>query len=118
MKHRILSDYLLSLRGQLKNLPARRRDEVLREVEAHTEAHVAELARDEPKLSADERYLRATAAFGDPAEIGFRDEAGGVLVKTSTGDVLLRMAVLTGRAAAVTGKAAGRGARSLLKWTA
>jgi hypothetical protein len=110
---RILDDYLLGLRTQLLHLPYGDQDAVMAEVRAHLESDMADRRRRDPRLSDDELALQATAAFGAPDELTVRFGPSGGLVRKSTGEVLLRAAVLTGRAA----KATGRGVRTLLKWT-
>ena len=114
--NRVLEDYLLDIRTRLTELPYKDQDAVLGEVRAHLGSAIEEDRRKNPGLSDDELALAATAAFGDPDEIGVAYGPKGGLVRKSTGQVLLRAAVLTGRAARATGKAAGRGARSTLKW--
>jgi len=113
---RILDDYLLEIRGRLRALPYAQQDGLVAEARAHIANDVAARRKADPTLSLQEAELAATAAFGDPGEVAAQP-GGGALVRKSTGEVLLRAAVLTGRAAKATGKAAGRGARSTLKWT-
>lgn len=114
--NRIVDDYLLELRTRLSELPFRDQDAVLGEVRAHLAADIEDRRRKAPKSSNDELALAATAAFGDPDEIAVAFGPQGGLVRKRTGEVLLRAAVLTGRAARATGRAAGRGAKSTLKW--
>jgi hypothetical protein len=116
--NRILDDYLLDIRTQLLHLPYKDQDAVMAEVRAHLESDMADRRRRDPRLTPDELALQATAAFGAPDEITVRFGPTGGLVRKSTGEVLLRAAVLTGRAAKATGRAAGRGAKAVLKWTA
>jgi hypothetical protein len=115
---RILDDYLLDIRTQLLHLPYKDQDAVMAEVRAHLESDMADRRKASPRLSEDELALQATAAFGAPDEITVRFGPSGGLVRKSSGEVLLRAAVLTGRAAKATGQAAGRGAKAVLKWTA
>jgi len=116
--NRILDDYLLDLRTQLLHLPYKDQDAVMADVRAHLGSDMAERKRRDPHLSDDELALQATAAFGAPDEIAVQFGPGGGLVRKSTGEVLLRAAVLTGRAAKATGRVAGRGAKAVVKWTA
>lgn len=114
----VLEDYLRDLSRHLPELGFRDRDATLGEVRAHLTSEAARLRAEDPHLSADEAMLKATAAFGEPSEIGVEYGPGGGLVRRGTGDRILRVAVLTGRMAARTGRAAGRGARAVLKWSA
>ncbi|MEK6986450.1 MAG: hypothetical protein AABX89_08760 [Candidatus Thermoplasmatota archaeon] len=113
----VLEDYLREVKQQIAHLPFRERDAIAREMKAHLQSEVKRLRSEEPGLSADEAALRATAAFGEPEELGIAYGPHGGIVRKSSGDLLLRVAVLTGRGAVATAKAAGRGARSFLKWT-
>lgn len=106
----IIKDYLRAVRRQLPHLGVRERDAVMQEIETHLQAEVRRLRRLEKGLSADEAALRATNAFGDPAEIGIAYGDRGGVINRSTGELLLEVAVLTTRAA-------GRGVRSIAKWT-
>src|SRR5687767_11115111 len=114
--NRILADYLLEVRTRLSALPYKEQDEVMAEVKAHLLSDIEERRARSPKKSEDELALAATAAFGDPDEIGVAYGPKGGLVNKGTGQVLLRAAVLTGRGAKATAKAAGRGLGRTLKW--
>lgn len=114
----VLDNYLLDIKTKLLHLPFKDQDSIMGEVKAHLQTDIRRRGKEEPGLSQDELELAATAAFGDPAEITVAYGPAGGLVRKQTGEVLLRAAVLTGRAAKATGKAAGRGAKQVLKWTA
>lgn len=106
MTNRILDDYLAAVQRQLGFLPRRQRAEVLRDVRSHLEEKVRELRQADSRLSADEATLQATHDFGEPADLGVAYGASGGVVRKSTGEVLLRVAALTGKAAG-----------GVLKWT-
>lgn len=114
---RILDDYLLEIRTRLLDLPYADQDAVMAEVRAHLASDIEARRKADPTLSQDELEIAATAAFGDPDDVTVAYGPHGGLVHKRTGAVLLRAAVLTGRAAKATGKAAGRGLRATLKWT-
>jgi uncharacterized membrane protein len=99
MANRILDDYLAAVRRQLGSLPRAQRDEVLRDIRSHLGEKVRELRQADSRLSADEAMLQATHDFGDPADLGVAYGASGGVVRKSTGEVLLRVAALTGKAA-------------------
>jgi hypothetical protein len=111
MHNHILDDYLDELKLQLKHLPLAERRQVDRDIRAHLEQEVKERRKADKALSEDEAVLAATHAFGDPKDIGISYGAGGGVVRRSTGEVVLHVAVLAGRGVARTvGKT--------VKWTA
>ncbi|HET6399354.1 MAG TPA: permease prefix domain 1-containing protein [Candidatus Thermoplasmatota archaeon] len=116
--NRILSRYLDEIRMNLAGLGLREREDVLAEIAAHLEQAAAAHRGQQPGLSDDEAYLRATSDFGEPREIGIRHGPSGGVVRRSTGEVLIDVAVLSGRGLGRGARAAGRGARAVLKWTA
>lgn len=105
MANHIRDDYLDDLTFQLKHLPDKERRAVLAEVKAHLAQETAALRKSNPALSEDEAWLQATHAFGEPRDIGVsygsNGSAGGV-VRKSTGELVLQVAVLTGRGVART----------------
>jgi hypothetical protein len=114
----VLEDYLRKFKQEIAHLPFRERDAVVREVKAHLKSEAGRLREEDPSLSADEAMLQATAAFGEPEELGVAYGPQGGVVRKKGGDRLLAVAVLTGRGVVATAKATGRGARHVLKWTA
>lgn len=117
MKAHIIEDYLLALRGALQQLDVRERDKVVREIRDHLKAETARLQAVDSGLSYDEAALKATAAFGDPKDIGLAYGPKPGLVRKSNGQLLLHLAVLAGRSARATGQVTGRAVRQTLKWT-
>lgn len=107
---KILEDYLRDVRRHLKQLPIRERDAVLAEIRDHLQSEARRLCAADKRLSGDEAMLQATNAFGDPQELGIAYGPQGGVVRRSTGEQLLDVAVLTSRAA-------GRGVKGVLKWT-
>lgn len=106
----IIDDYLRQIRKRLSHLPLGEQEAVLTEIRDHLETEAAALRRADRTLSRDEAALRATHAFGAPEEIGVAYGAQTTVVHRTTGEVLLRVA-------AATGRAAGRGAKGVVKWT-
>ena len=93
MQNHILDDYLDELKLQLKHLPLAERRQVDRDIRAHLEQEVKERRKADKTLSEDEAVLAATHAFGDPKDIGISYGAGGGIVRRSTGEVVLHVAV-------------------------
>ncbi len=111
MQNHILDDYLDALRLQLRHLPLDEQRAVLRQVREHLEEDIRGRREEDKRLSADEAALQATHGFGDPQDLGVAYGARGGVVRKSTGEVLLHVAVLAGRGVARTvGKT--------VKWTA
>ena len=110
MSKHILDDYLDALKLQLRHLPLSQQRQVLAEVRAHLEQDIDGRLAEDKRLSKDEAALQATHGFGDPKDIGVAYGANGGLVRKSTGEVLLHVAVLTGRGVART-------VRTTVKWT-
>lgn len=111
MQNHILDDYLDAVQLQLRHLPLAEQRQVLAQVRDHLEEDIRGRRGEDKKLSADEAALQATHGFGDPHDLGVAYGARGGVVRKSTGEVLLHVAVLTGRGVARTvGKT--------LKWTA
>jgi hypothetical protein len=106
----IMDDYLNQIRKQLRHLELSERDQVLAEVRGHLTDEVARLRKADKSLSRDEAELKATHAFGEPEELGVAYGPRGGVIRKRTGERLLEVAVLTGRAA-------GRGVKGTLKWT-
>ena len=100
----ILDDYLDALKPHLRQLPLPEQRQVLGQVREHLEEDIRARRQADKKLSADEAALQATAAFGDPQDIGvaYRANGSGGVVRKSTGEVLLHVAVLSGRGVART----------------
>jgi len=114
MSQRILDDYLDDVRRRLGHLTPDERDAVIGEMRAHLVDKIDALLKADPALSRDDAALRATHAFGTPDEITVQYGPQGGIVKSSTGETLLRVAALGGRALRATGRGLGR----TLKWTA
>lgn len=114
----ILRKYLDQVRRNLSGIGLAEREDVLGEIRAHLEQAAADERSRNPDLSEDEAFLRATSGFGEAKEIGIRHGPQGGIVDRTTGEVLLDVAVLTGRGIGRTARAAGRGVRSVLKWGA
>ena len=111
MDNHILDDYLDALKPQLRHLPPAERRAVLAQVREHLEEDIRGRREEDKRLSLDEAALQATHGFGDPQDIAVAYGARGGVVRKSTGEVLLQVAVLTGRGVARTvGKT--------VKWTA
>ena len=106
---KILDDYLRDVRRNLSHLPVRERDAVMAEMRDHLVTEARRLRHGDSGLSDDEAMLQATQAFGEPEEIGVAHGPRGGVVRRSTGEHLLDVAILTSRAA-------GRGAKGVLKW--
>lgn len=105
MKNRILTDYLDDFASRLRHLPSGQRTQVLTEVRAHLEDDIRQRRAEDPVLSLDEATLQATEAFGEPSDLSVAYGASGGVVRTSKGQVVLRIAAATGRAVG-----------SVLKW--
>jgi hypothetical protein len=105
MKNRILTDYLDDFARRLRHLPDDQRKQVLSEVRAHLEDDLAQRRAEDTGLSLDEATLQATEAFGEPTDLSVAYGASGGVVRTSTGQVVLRIAAAT-----------ARGVGSVLKW--
>lgn len=104
MTNRLLDDYLDDLKVQVRRLKLSEQRQVLAEIRSHLEEDIAERRKANKKLSVDEATLKATHAFGEPKDIGIAYGADGGVVRKSTGEVLLHVAVLTGRGVARTVK--------------
>jgi hypothetical protein len=102
MTNHILDDYVDALKPHLRQLSLAEQRQVLRQVRDHLEEDIRSRREADPKLSADEAAIQATAAFGDPQDIGVAYGSGGGVVRKSTGEVLLHVAVLGGRGVART----------------
>jgi hypothetical protein len=100
--NRILKAYLAELRPQLGTLPPDDRRKTLDEIREHLEQDMADRRKADKALSEDEAALQATHDFGDPKDIGVAYGNKGGVVRRSTGEVLLHVAVLTGRGVART----------------
>lgn len=111
MTSHILDDYLDALKPQLRHLPLKEQRRVLAEVREHLEEDMRGRREEDRKLSEDEAALQATHGFGDPQDLGIAYGAGGGIVRKSTGEVLLHIAIVTGRGVART-------VGTTLKWTA
>lgn len=109
MPNPILDDYLDAVKRQLRHLPLREQRQVLAEIRAHLDEDIAHRQKQDKALSRDEATLQATHDFGDPKDLGVAHGAQGGVVRKSTGEVLLHVAVLTGRGVART-------VRTTLKW--
>lgn len=110
MTRHILDDYLDAVKLQLRHLPLREQRQVLAEIRAHLDEDIAQRQEADKSLSRDEAALQATHDFGDPQDLGVAHGAQGGVVRKSTGEVLLHVAVLTGRGVART-------LRTTIKWT-
>lgn len=110
MPNPILDDYLDAVKRQLRHLPLREQRQVLAEIRAHLDEDIAHRQKEDKNLSRDEATLQATHDFGDPKDLGVAHGAQGGVVRKSTGEVLLHVAVLTGRGVART-------VRTTVKWT-
>lgn len=107
----ILDDYLDALKPQLRHLPLGEQRKVLAQVREHLQEDIQGRMEEDRKLSPDEAALQATHGFGDPQDIGVVYGAKGGIVRKSTGEVILHVAIVTGRGVARTiGKT--------VKWTA
>lgn len=109
MPNHILDDYLDAVKRQLRHLPLREQRQVLAEIRAHLDEGIAQRQKGDKALSRDEATLQATHDFGDPKDLGVAHGAQGGVVRKSTGEVLLHVAVLTGRGVART-------VRTTFKW--
>jgi hypothetical protein len=110
MPNHLLDDYLDDVKDQLKHLPATERSQVLRDVKDHLNQEIAALRKSNKGLSLDEATIKATHDFGDPRDLGVAYGSQGGVIRKSTGEVLLRVAVLASRGVART-------VRTTVKWT-
>ncbi len=103
---RSIEDYVNRVGRNMRRLPKHERYAIQREIHQHlvedTERRVADGA------TPDDAVQAAITAFGEPSDIALAYD-DNVLVNETTGQTVLRLA-------AATGKAAGRGARGVLKW--
>lgn len=106
----IIRDYLRNVRKRLHHLGLREREIVLSEIEDHLNLEMQRLRSEDKELTPDEAALKATNAFGDPADIGIAHGAQGGVVNHTTGERLLDIAILSTQAA-------GRSVRGIFKWS-
>jgi tetrahydromethanopterin S-methyltransferase subunit G len=106
--------YLQAVANNLAHLPTEEREATMREMRSHLHDEIAELRRSDPGMGEIEATERALRAFGDPTEIGVSFGASGTkeVVNRRTGEVLVRVARMTGRVAIATGRGIGR----TVKW--
>jgi hypothetical protein len=107
----ILDDYLDAIKPQLRHLPPGEQRKVMAQVRDHLQEDIRGRMEEDRKLSVDEAALQATHGFGDPQDIGIAYGASGGIMRKSTGEIILQVAIVTGRGVARTvGKT--------VKWTA
>lgn len=118
--NKVLEDYLNELRTRMAAMPLRERETVLEEIEQHLRDKAAALCESDDLLSEDEAFLQATQEFGDADEIGIDYGPDGGVVRQSTGERLLDVAILTGRGigrgVGTVAMGAGGVVRGFLKW--
>jgi hypothetical protein len=102
----VIRDYLKAV-GHRMPMDAGAKEQVLRELRAHLLEKAADLARENPSLSREDVERRVVREFGDPDELAFAYGGGRAVVRSSKGEVVLRV-----------GRALGRGTKAFLKWTA
>lgn len=103
-----LRAYLRRVESQLSGMDRNERSTVMLEIRDHLSAEVAR--RVAAGATEDDAVQAAIEAFGEPEDLGVAYGAGGGIVNRTTGDRILEVAVLTGRAA---GRGVGKVAKFL-----
>ncbi len=111
MVNQALHDYLRQVNRRLQHLPRSVQREVVAELLAHIEDQASVRQKADPGLARAQAAAQAIEAFCPADDVGVAVGPRGGIIRSSTGELLIPVAVLSGRGL-------GRHARSTQAWTA
>ncbi len=111
MVNQVLHGYVRQVRHRLRHLPRAVQREVMAELLAHIEDDTALRQRSNPALARQQASAEAIEAFCPADDIGVAIGPRGGIIRSSSGELLLPVAVLSG-------EGLGRHARMTQAWTA